>query len=394
MEKFTTNPPEWAHKDAMEFAKYTTFMSDPGKISKLFIQTREVVPGGRFVIPFVNTIGNLLKRGVEMTPGVGLALAKNQNASEVIAKQIEGLLIYATIHQKIEDGEITGAAPSNRAENEAFYRYGKKAWAMKIGDEWYQYRRIEPFNTVIASSVIAHQGINRALAEDNDEKAAEILWSMANEYKNNIIDSSYTQGIADVLNRHGKVSDMPQRVASSLIPFSGFWRSINRSYEAQVEGSAKYRPGDTWVSAFANVLPGLYDLKEPKVNVWGKEIEIEGNVFRQWLPYKWSKQTDDKTELFLEKIERYPGLPSQMVTHNKVTFRLDDDIYRQMVIDGGKSAKEKLDIKVSGSWGSAVNNKDFHYSLRNKVNTLIEKEFERAKKRAIYEQLQRGTLGE
>ena len=45
-------------------------------------------PGGRFVVPFVNTIGNLLKRGVEMTPGVGIAMARGQNPSEVIAKHL------------------------------------------------------------------------------------------------------------------------------------------------------------------------------------------------------------------------------------------------------------------------------------------------------------------
>jgi hypothetical protein len=329
-----------------------------------------------------------------MTPGVGLGLAKGQNASEVIAKQLEGAILYALIHQKISDGEITGAAPQDRAENEAFYRQGKKAWSMKIGDTYYQYRRAEPFNSVIAASVIAHQGIEKALAEGNDEKAAEIIGGMINEYKNNLVDSSYTQGVSQILNRHGSIKDMPQRIGSSLVPFSSFWRSINRSYEAAVEGSAKYRPGDTWVSAFANVIPGLYNLKEPKVDVWGKEIELEGNVFRQWLPYKWSQETDDKTELFLEKIKKYPGMPSQTVTHNKVTFRLDDDIYRQMVIDGGSRAKKKLDARVEKAWGKAAEDEKHHYNLTRDVDNLIKKEFARARGRAIHEQIQRGTVGE
>jgi hypothetical protein len=390
--KFVSEAPDWAHKEAMEFAKYTTFMSDPGQFSRWIIQGRDIVPGGRFVIPFVNTIGNLLKRGVEMTPGIGLALARNQNASEVVAKQLEGLIVAAMVYKKIEDGEITGAAPTNRAENEAFYRQGKKAWSMKVGDSYYQYRRVEPFNTIIASSVIFHKNIKQALAKGNDERATKLLWNMGNEFKNNLIDSSYLQGMSQLMDRYGGFKKMPTQIGASLMPFSGFWRSINRSYEASVEGSAKYRPGDTWTSAFANVIPGLYDLKEPKLNVWGKEIELEGGVFRQWLPYKWSKATEDPVEIFLEKLDVYPSLPSQRVTYKGTSFKLDDDIYRNYVIDVGYEAKRKLELKIKGTWGAAINNEKHHGLLKDRVDKLFVKERYRARQKAIKEQLTRGTL--
>jgi len=386
---FVADPPITAHESAMKFAKYTTFMSDPGEFSRWIMKGRDVVPGGRFLVPFVNTIGNLLKRGVEMTPGVGLALSRGQNPSEVIAKQLEGALIAALIYKKIDGDEITGAAPRDRAANEAFYRQGKKAWAMKVGDNWYQYRRIEPYNTVIASSVIAHDNIKKALSEGNDEDASKHFYNMVNDFKNNLIDSSYLQGMSQIFDRYGTATQAPKRLASSMVPFSGFWRSINRSYEAFSEGNAKYRPSDTWAGAFAGVIPGLYNQVNPEIDVWGKEINLEGGVFRQWLPYKFSKQTEDKTELFLEKLGVYPGLPSQSVTHKGIKLRLDDDIYRNFIIRVGNDAKKIIDIKVDHIWGRAISNEKHHNSLKKKVSSVMDRQRNKWRKRAIKEQLNR-----
>jgi hypothetical protein len=380
---FAENPSKAAHEEAMEFAKYSTFMSDPGKISNAILALRNAPPGeaGRFVIPFVNTIGNLLKRGVEMTPGVGIAMARGQNPSEVIAKQIEGLLISAVVWSKLEAGELTGAAPEAEAERKAFYRQGKKAWGVKVGDSWYQYRRIEPFNTVIAANTIYYQQLKNAKDEDT---ATEIMGKMANEFKNNLIDSSYLQGMSQLLNRHGKFDTQPKRLAASLVPFSGFWRSINRSYEAAVEGQAKYRPGRDFVGAMAGVIPGLYKHSRPEINVWGEDVKLQGGVFRQWLPYKWSKETEDQTEVFLEKLDVYPGMPNQWVTHNREKLRLDDDVYRDYIIYSGSRAKQILDKKISsGEWQSAINNKDKHHHLKRSIKKTLDKEWRRGRKRAI-----------
>jgi hypothetical protein len=384
---FVENPSPKAHEEAMEFAKYTTFMSDPGKVSAWIIKGRDVVPGGRFVVPFVNTIGNLLKRGVEMTPGVGLAMARGQNASEVIAKQIEGLIISAAVWSKLEAGELTGSAPDNEAERKSGYRRGWKAWSMKVGDTYYQYRRIEPFNTVLATATIFHQQLVNAKDEDT---ATDIMGKMANEFKNNLIDSSYLQGMSQVLNRHGGFATQPKRLASSLVPFSGFWRSINRSYEAAVEGQAKYRPGRDWIGAFAGVIPGLYKLSQPEVTVWGEEIKLQGGVFRQWLPYKWSKITDDPTEIFLEKLKKYPGLPNQWVTDRKEKIRLDDDLYREYIISAGSRAKKRLDtLVVTSGWQSAINDERRHDSLSKKVQNILDAQWRWGRKIAIRKQRQR-----
>jgi hypothetical protein len=395
VKRFVENPSPSAHRKAMEFAKYSTFMSDPGKFSSWIIRGRDVTPGGRFVVPFVNTIGNLMKRGVEMTPLVGTVLAKGQKPAEVLAKQIEGAVIAALMYHKMESGEITTAAPRGEAARDAFYRQGKKSWAMKIGDNWYQYRRIEPFNTVIASTAIFHKRIKEALAEGDEEGATKAFGNMVNDFKNNLIDSSYLQGVSKVINRHGQAQSAIPQLAASMVPYSGFWRSINRAYEAYHEGGAKVYDHRDMMAAFGGVIPGLYKLREPKLNVWGEEVELPGNVLAQWVPYKFAPATQDKTELFLEELGYTPGLPNQRVDFGTVKAKLDDDIYRQMVVDGGVKIKKWLDSKVQiPVWQKRLKTDKGKERLIQRIKEKRGYYLYKARRRAIKEQRKRGTIQE
>ena len=218
--EFVQNPPERMHKEAMEFAKYTTFMSDPGAISRWVQQGRELHPIGKLIVPFVNTIANLTKRGMEMTPGIGGLMWKGRPGAEVLAKQIEGLALTLYVMSKVDQDEITGAAPPEKTKREAFYRQGKKPWAIKMGDEWVQYRRIEPFNTPIASATIGYDEIVNA---EDEETATEIFGSVADGIIKNLIDSSYLQGVTNVLDRFGKRKGAIERTMAGFVPMSSFW---------------------------------------------------------------------------------------------------------------------------------------------------------------------------
>jgi len=384
---FLKDPPADAHKTALEFGKYVTFMSDPGKISSWIIQGREQIPGGRLIIPFVNTIGNLLKRGVEMTPGVGLLISKGQKPTEVVAKQIEGLLVGMYAWEKFDVGEITGAPPKNKAEYDAFYRAGKKPWAIKMGDKWVEYRRVEPFNTILAT--VASVRENYANAKGDDSKS-EILFNMANDIKNNYLESSYLQGATRFMNRRGEFKKFPPQLASSLVPFSGFWRSINRAIEAGGEGTAKVREGNDWLRAFSQVIPGISGKMPAKITVWGEEVELEGGVFRQWLPYRWSTDRKDITEDSLAALERYPGLPQKTFTHKREEVRFDDDIYREMVIYGGSRAKKHLDRFFSNEGiQKRIEDKKQHARLLDHTDAIIRRYRAEARRMAIRKQVKR-----
>jgi hypothetical protein len=330
-----------------------------------------------------------MKRGLEMTPGLGLGLAKGQHPADLLAKQFEGTVISALMLLKAHDGEVTAGAPKSKSEREAFYRQGKKAWSIKHGDNWIQYRRVEPFNTVLASAASAYEGLQRA---KDDEEATRVFTNVVSDIKNNLIDASYLQGVSQILDRYGKLDAAPKRMATSLVPFSGFWRSINRSYEAAMEGNAKLYEKDSWLAEFGQVIPGLYKLGKPEINVWGEDKTLEGGMLRQWLPYRWSKATEDNVELSLEKLNIYPGLPSKDYTHKGIKAEFDEDIYTQLAVDYGKSAYSQLDKIFSNKTVQKIidgEDEEKKMFLIKTVRGNLEKLRRLKIKKAKYEQIRR-----
>lgn len=397
--EFVRDAPEWAHKDAFEFAKYSTFMDEPSQVAQGIMKVRDGLPfgSGRFIIPFVRTIDRLLVRGLEMTPGVGLATAKAQGKSmvepDVVAKQIEGLIISAAMWNKFDSGEITGEAPRSEAERERFYAQGKRPWAVHMGgsvDEktgeikggvWIEYRRFEPFNTIVASAYAAYENILNA---PDEKTATEKMINAADTMKNNLVDSSYFEGLSMITDRYNKARGAGKRIVTSLVPYSGFLRSIVRAWEAEEEGSAKVRDTSTLIGAFGSTIPGLHKLAEPKIDVWGNEIELEGGMFRQWLPYKWSSQKDDLVENNLAVLDVYPGKPENKYSYNGKTKNFTEDEYRNFAILYGHKAYGELEKMFQNSaFQEAMLDEKNHERLRNKIDSLLTKIRESERKRAI-----------
>jgi hypothetical protein len=354
--KFKEKIPEWAHNEALQFAKQATFTDDPGKLIKWVSKGRDAIPGGRFIVPFVNTIGNLLKRGLEMTPGVGLALVKDKNYADVAAKQIEGSVLTLMLMKKFEDGEITGAVPVNLAEREAFYRSGKLPWSIKVGDTWYKFQNIQPFSTPIAIVGSAWEAIRNA---KDDATATEAFMGAASAVKNYVVDSSMVTGMATLLNRNGIRAKGPQNFVASFVPYSGFWRSIQRAYDSLTEGKATVYENSGWLDAFRATSPvGLVSKDKPKLDVWGNEVALQGGPARQFLPFKASTESTDKVEQELQRLKIYPDMPDEKVGDEMTQKRIgvkkfDDDVYRNMVKVRGAFIKKALDRQVvSEGWDS------------------------------------------
>lgn len=345
--KIVEETPENIKTMAQEFASHAVFMDAPGDFTKWIIKGREIVPVARINIPFVNTISNLTQRGLERTPGLGLGLEayrkmskqKNLPVEEVIANQIEGASIALYMLYKADRGEVTGMAPRDSAEKDAFYRQGKIPWGIKVGNTWVSYRRIEPINTPLASTAIAYDAIKNS---DDEDTATEIFGRVASSWVDNFLDSSYLNGVTNLLDRYGRRKGTIQRLAASFVPYSSFGRSINRAIEVGIEGSTKVRDTSSFLGAFTQVIPGTYNMTVPRLNVWGEEIELPGGVFRQWLPYKISEGTTDAVELELEKLGYYPGLPGKNVTIDKVDVTLPDNIYRDYAIAYGAQSKKMM----------------------------------------------------
>tara|TARA_R100001163_G_C5067840_1_gene207279 strand:+ start:490 stop:5976 length:5487 start_codon:yes stop_codon:yes gene_type:complete len=344
-------------ENAKSFAKYTTFMDNPGKLAQGISDLRSKTPGGRFFVPFVNTLANITKRGYEFVPGLGLMKRKSlqgkgqyqDSASDIIAKQVVGSVLAFALLSKYEDEEVTGAVPRDKAKREAFYRQGKLPWSIKFGDKWISYRRIEPFNTVLASVTIAAETMKK-YSEDEIDKASEAFFELVMGLKQNFIDSTMLKGISDLFDDK-RDKNFFERLPGTFIPYSSFWRSINRSLEVTMEGDANAREVKNIADGFTQNLPyGLSPFEElkPKLNVWGEEIVLEGGVLRQWLPFKYRTEKPDALEKELERVGVYPRIPENKYNHydskkgDDVKLDIPNKIYDEARIYYGSLLKKSL----------------------------------------------------
>jgi len=361
-EDLMLNPTEEMQDMAAKFADYSTFMDEPGGLTKWILKGRETIPGARFVIPFVNTIANLTKRGLEMTPGLGAILgrkAQGAAVTDVIAKQIEGAFILAILASMLAAGKITGDVPEDKNEREAFYRQGKLPWAIQIGGKWRQYRRAEPFNAPIASMAIAYD----KWKETGEEISTDLIWGALGSVINNILDASYLSGLTDVLDSVRAADRMPQkltnilnRTAASFSPMSSFQRSFVRAVDAVgKEGAAARKPKGMLETLYA-ATPGLAGRIATRKNVWGEEVVVPGSPLEQWLPWKAAKPTKDKVEQEIERLNElglasYPGMLQQFLSVKGTRVDLDEKQYDAYITESGRAVKAALDKIVNApSW--------------------------------------------
>ncbi len=371
------NPTDAMMKAGGKFSDYTTFMDAPGKVGTGIMALRNQVPGGRFVIPFVRTIGNLMKRGVELTPGVGIALQRKQlrgpELSGVITNQIIGTLISTYFATKYIDGELVGAAPKATAEREAFYRQGKLPWSVRVGDHWISYRRIEPFGTVIGMTAIAGD----AWRDRGEIPTGEAITKMGMEFGRYLLDASYVSQLSDLMENISRgdggykaMRRFGQRFPTAFVPYSSFLRSMARATEAVETGKVVLRDPKTVAEATKAQIPFLTETVPARKTVFGQEILLPGGPIRQWLPYKASRATDDPVELELQRLGINPGMPARKIRGIELT---DGEYDRYQTLSGEAIYKELKRIVTSQSWIDAKDD----MQTRMAQDKIIERVFDR-----------------
>ena len=313
------------------------------------------------------------------TPGV----SSSPRFVRLLIVLINGAILAYYVMTKIHQGDITGPIPANKSEREAWYRLKKRPWAIrfggtknekgeKVGGTWIEYRRMEPYNTVIAATYMAYDKIKNA---KDDDTRAEIFLEIANGMKNNVIDGSYFQGLQAAMNRHQKARGAVARFGASWVPYSSFWRSMSKAYEVYDEGAAKPREANEWIRAFSQTVPGLSGKLPAKLDMWGEESVIPGGVFRQWLPFKWAKETDDPVEKELERLEVYPGRPKQTITRNKEKVELSLEDYQKYAIDLGTKAKSRISKEIKS--------RGYNYRTDEQKSKILKKIFHKERSAAL-----------
>lgn len=210
---------------AKEVSARSALRMEPGQATQVFLRLRDVVDVGgvkplRYVVPFVTTPINILKIGGEYSP-LGFVQAIRKTGGErslAIARAGLGSAAMAYFAQQYALGNVTGPAPRDPAAKDAFYASGKIPFAVKLGDQWVSFSRLEPVATPLKWVTAAMQ---TAQDEPNgfswDATAPKMAFAVARLME----DSTYLSGLSDLVDAMQdprKATDAVQRIVGGFNP--------------------------------------------------------------------------------------------------------------------------------------------------------------------------------
>ena len=337
---------EAAKAETLEFV----FQSELGKAGQALSNARNQIPLSKFIIPFFNTPINVAKFFGQRGP-VGLISPRNFKdfrkgggaTADAAARVAVGSTVTAATMAFIAQGNITGAAPSNAAERDKFYREGKMPYSIKVGDTWYQYQRLEP----VASFFALAANIKDKMENADEETASALAGQFMGEVVQHMADQTFLVGFSDAIdaitdperNAGRFIESLATGQVPSIIPFAA--RAIDRTVR-DPEGIGE---------ALQAKIPGLSTGVRSKLNVFGEEARRPGGFLNELSPIKTSKEKDDRVVLELDRLGINMGFPSETITVSGHKVKLTPDEAHQFVELTGRVTKKVIDTAMeSGAW--------------------------------------------
>lgn len=247
-----------------QFAKENTFQADLGKVGNTLTKLRNDYPLLSFVIPFIKTPINITKDFFRYTPGSALAYAGTDKFSNVVAKNLMGLATISSIIGLYESDTITGHhSDKERATKEAA---GIPEMSIKIGNQWYDYSRIEPVSSTLGFTLDVMSRYKDLVREGKDTEANKLLSGFMSVMRDNLVEKTFLAGIANFVmaatdaERYGP--QILNNTVGSLVPaVVGSVARLQDPVNKEV---------DSAIASLKNRIPGLREELPTKFDILGQ----------------------------------------------------------------------------------------------------------------------------
>jgi hypothetical protein len=190
------------------------------------------LPGGKWVLPFLQTPTNILKQGVEFSP-LGFTTAIGAKAPiEQISKALIGTSVFLGAYGLAKSGLTTWDAPASGSERDLYYAAGMQPYSVKIGGNWVSYSKLGPLSYPIAMAA--------ALANAEKKNPDKTFIQNVGQGVSGILgffgDQSYVRSIGDLVDaiRGGgnmgssALTSEGANLAGQLIPYHSFLTWLGR----------------------------------------------------------------------------------------------------------------------------------------------------------------------
>ena len=221
----------------------------------------------RYVIPFVNTPTLLVKIGAEYSPLGFIGAVRGATGaarSEALAGALMGSTAMAFLASKYAEGNITGSAPVTPAERDAFYASGKIPYAVRIGNEWVSFNRLEPVATPLKWTAQLLDAAQNNQGQPIDVVATKMVGALGKS----LTDATYLSGFSALIDA---IND-PERSASKFLAqiVGGF---VPAAVRAGTQASDPFiRQPNGIIEQIESTFPGLNQNVPTKTNVYGEPV--------------------------------------------------------------------------------------------------------------------------
>lgn len=262
--------------EAQRVADEFTGQENSDKVLRLMNNIAGWEPGGvkigRVLFPVIKFPYNLTRFGIKRTP-LGLLAPSTREGlraggdvqAEVSARLAVGTLATMALWSLAQNGQVTGAYPTDPEERKRWAQEGIQANSVKVGGRWISYKLTQPLGQQLALIASAHE----AFLKGKDGKASDGVSEMVKQLVNGGLDTSFFDDMGNLFSLLGANDPYEQKsalngLATSLFP------NIVRDVRKQVDPNR--RVPTNVKQAVENVIPGLSERVNPRVNAVG-EVE-------------------------------------------------------------------------------------------------------------------------
>jgi hypothetical protein len=318
------------------------------------------VPFFHLFVPFVKTPLRILERtAIDFTP-LGLVkdrirsdiMAGGARRDEALARLGLGMTMVYTAFQMVDDRTVVGYDGGNLSSA----RLSRPSYTLKIGDDQFEFSRIDPIGTLLGWGADVHAFLRDqedVPPADRDSMAMQFIEAAGVATAHNILSKTWLVSLKNLTELAGidddnefstRVRKYAMSFGARFVPGSGIQRSIQKGIDGVNRDASTFMEGLIKASAGAGTLP------EKRDTLLGRPMPLESG--ERLFGAKVGPGADDSDQPLLAELERLSfdipsaGRTQQGVRLNSVQFNRWLELRGQTVrnprtgltLEGGLSA--------------------------------------------------------
>lgn len=273
-----------------------------GKVLQLFDKWNSAIanlrrlPGGRWVLPFLQTPTNILKQGLEYSP-LGVSTTFGAKAPiEQLSKTIIGTGVFISAYQLAKSGLVSWEAPSGETERDLYYAAGLQPYSVKIGNKWVSFSKLGPLAYPIAMASALANAEKYGPDKSKIDKVSQGMMGMLGFFG----DQSYVRSIGDLVDAiqggvnvsKSAVTSEAANLAGQLVPYRSFFTWLGRMIDPV------YRKASTFSEKMVKDLPVVGTNLKPYTDINNNPSLRDYPVANSFNPYKITQEKGSQEQLY------------------------------------------------------------------------------------------------